>query len=124
MEPGECIREYYQALRNGDPLDPYFSDDATTVKFGISEELWGGDDIATGLREQTETTAEWVVRSRNLTIDEHGDTAWFADDVFLAWTDTEARIRYEFETRWSGTLVSRTDGWTFVGMHVSTAGEL
>ena len=124
MDPGDVVREYYRALRDGEPLAPYFSDDETTVKFGISESLWGGAAVATGLREQTVTTTDWAVESRQLTVDSHGETAWFADDVFMSWTDTDARIRYEFDTRWSGTLVDGDDGWQFVGVHVSTAGDL
>lgn len=124
MEPADTIREYYQRLRDGEALAPYFSDDVTTVKFGISESLWGGQQVAVGLEAQTGRTADWTVRNHDLTVKRSGDTAWFADEVFLAWTDTEARIRYEFDTRWSGTL-SRTDsGWQFVGMHVSTSGEI
>ncbi|MFC7133729.1 MULTISPECIES: nuclear transport factor 2 family protein [Salinibaculum] len=131
MGAGDVVDAYYDSLRAGDPLAPYFSDAGTTVKFGISESLWGGTDVATALQAQTERTADWTVESRNLTVDRQGETAWFADDVFMAWTDTERRIRYEFDTRWSGTLVrgegddqTGTDGWQFVGMHVSTAGDL
>ena len=123
MEPAAVVRAYYQALRDGDALAPYFSDAGTTVKFGISESLWGGDAVADGLRQQTGTTTDWAVESQNLTVDRAGETAWFADDVFMSWTDTEARIRYEFDTRWSGTLV-QNDDWQFVGMHVSTAGDI
>jgi len=118
-DPADFVRDYYGALRDGDPLAPYFADRETTVKFGISETLTGGDDVGEGLREQTATTTDWHVDSRNLVADSHGDVAWFADDVFLAWTDTDRGIRFEFDTRWSGTLVAE-DGWQFAGMHVST----
>ncbi len=50
----------------------------------------------------------------------------------MAWRDLETDTRYEFETRWSGTLERRPDAqwgghgpatpWRFVGMHVSTPG--
>jgi hypothetical protein len=123
MDPRETVEAYYESLRQGDPLAPYFADDETTVKFGISESRWGGDVVAAALREQTSTTTDWVVESEKLTVDHTGETAWFADEVQMSWTDTERRIRYEFDTRWSGTLVDR-DGWQFVGMHVSTAGEV
>jgi hypothetical protein len=126
MEPGEAIEAYYQTLRDGDSPAPYVRDGETTVKFGISESLWGGEEATAGLENQTERTAEWTVDSHNLTVDRRGETAWFADEVFMGWTDTERRIRYEFDTRWSGTLVA-TDAfpdWQFVGLHVSTAGDL
>ena len=128
----ETIRTYYDALRAGDPLEPFFGDDEDVVKFGISERLVGGDSVAAGLREQTGSTRAWSVESRDLRVTERDDHAWFADVVVLAWTGTEQPIRYEFETRWSGTL-ERRDGegnpdedgaWQFVGMHVSTAEEL
>lgn len=123
VSPTETIETYYQHLRDGDPLAPFFDDSETTVKFGISEALWGGPAVADGLREQTATTTDWAVESHGLTVDQRGDVAWFADDVGLAWTDTTSQRRHEFDTRWSGTL-ERTDGWQFVGMHVSTAGEI
>ncbi|MFB6183947.1 MAG: nuclear transport factor 2 family protein [Haloarculaceae archaeon] len=101
------------------------------VKFGISERLDGSAAIRNGLRRQTETTADWHVDSRDLRVSERADHAWFADAVAMAWTDVERGIRYEFDTRWSGTLERRPDAttdapgdWRFVGMHVSTAGDL
>jgi hypothetical protein len=125
--PGEVVREYYDALRAGEPLAPFFEsadrDGETVVKFGISETL-RGEAVAEGLREQTATTADWRVDSRELAVVDGDDWASFTDEVFLAWTDTERRIRYEFDTRWSGALRRRTDGWRFVAMHVSTAGGL
>ncbi len=142
MNAAATIREYYDALRTGDPLGPFFADgDATDdeiVKFGISERLVGADEIAARLREQTATTTDWTVDSRELRVTERSCHAWFSDDVFMAWTDTDRQIRFEFETRWSGTLEARDeDGapvadpssrdeveWRFVGMHVSTAGSI
>lgn len=143
MDPARTVREYYQTLRDEEPLYPYFREEPTTVKFGLSEALVGYEAVATGLREQTRTTTDWVARSRDLTVgkataadldgfavtgagDETEATggpraaptpcAWFADDVLLAWTDTDDGVRHEFDTRWSGTLV---DG-AFATMHVST----
>jgi hypothetical protein len=123
MDATGAILAYYDALRAGDQLGPFFADDDATVKFGISETLRGHDAVASGLREQSQTTANWTVDSRDLAVGEREGWAWFSDDVFLAWTDTERRIRYEFETRWSGTL-EEDDSWQFVAMHVSTAREL
>lgn len=133
MDPRETIEAYYDALRAGEPLGPFFagarepSDDAT-VKFGISERLTGLDEIEAGLAEQTRTTAEWVVDSRALRVTERDRHAWFTDDACMEWTDAERGIRFEFDARWSGTLERREgsdDGqtWQFVGMHVSTADE-
>ena len=127
MDPRTTITEYYDALRAGDPLGPYFadeSDDDQFVKFGISERLAGSNEIREGLRAQTETTTDWVVNSQALSVCERDQCAWFSDQVAMAWTDTDARMRYEFDTRWSGTLEAGTDGWQFVGMHVSTADRL
>ncbi|MEF8906719.1 MAG: hypothetical protein V5A13_02560 [Haloarculaceae archaeon] len=131
------VREYYDALEAGDPLYPYFRESPATVKYGLSDTLRGYEAVAAALREQTRTTTDWAVESRNLTTgtrDEPGPlpegrsddddraaaSGWFADDVFMAWTDTDQQIRYEFETRWSGTVV---DG-EFAAMHVSTAEAL
>ncbi|WP_159901108.1 DUF3225 domain-containing protein [Salinirussus salinus] len=123
----ELVREYYGALRAGDPLYPYFRESPATVKYGLSETLRGYEAVAAGLREQTRTTAGWTVDSRNLTAGTRDGTegqsapcGWFADDVFMSWTDTDRQVRYEFETRWSGTVV---DG-EFAAMHVSTAEAL
>ncbi|NHX39960.1 MULTISPECIES: nuclear transport factor 2 family protein [Haloarcula] len=128
MNAAETIAAYYAALRAGEPLGPFFADDAdrSVVKFGISEQLVGTDAIRTGLQDQTETTADWTVESHALRVTERQGYAWFSDDVELCWTDTETGTRHAYETRWNGTLVA-TDGarpWQFVGMHVSTADEL
>lgn len=131
------VRDYYETLRAGDPLHPYFLDAPTTVKFGVGERLTGGDEVAAGLREQTRTTDDWRVDSRRLVVEARDCHAWFSDDVFMAWTDTERGVRHEFDTRWSGTL-ERNEGdvdesgdrdggdghpWLFTGMHVSASVE-
>ncbi|MFO7927936.1 MAG: nuclear transport factor 2 family protein [Halobacteriota archaeon] len=132
MDAETTVRAYYDALRAGEPLDPFFARDESVVKFGIGERLTGYSEIREGLTAQTETTADWHVGSERLAVTERGDHAWFSDDVFIAWTDLERQIDYEFESRWSGTLErqpdagSRIDGidtpWRFVGMHVSAPG--
>ncbi|WP_247002082.1 nuclear transport factor 2 family protein [Halosolutus gelatinilyticus] len=107
MRPATAVRDYYAALREGEPLEPYFLDRGSTIKFGISEALYGPEVIATALREQTETTAEWTVESTNLAVDDRGAFATFADEVTMAWTDTISGERRRFDSRWSGTLVRR-----------------
>ena len=128
MDARERIESYYDALRAGDPLGPYFAEpgsgDDALVKFGISERLVGGDEIRAGLRRQTETTTDWAVTSRALRVTERDRHAWFSDDVSMAWTDAGTGERRAFETRWSGALERRDGEWRFVGMHVSTADEL
>lgn len=135
MDAEATVRTYYDALRAGEPLYPFFAADAEPVKFGVTERLAGYDAVRDGLREQTRTTTDWDVRSRGLRVTERDCHAWFADDVFLAWTDADADVRYSFDTRWSGAMErqesAQTDGddrqrddsreWQFVGMHVSRA---
>jgi hypothetical protein len=117
MSAEATIEAYYDALRTGEPLHPFFAADAL-VKFGIGERLVGYDDIADGLREQTRTTEEWTVESHDLRVTEEDGFAWFADDVRMAWMGEDER--HDHRTRWSGAL--RLDGeWRFVGMHVSVA---
>ncbi|SFC45592.1 SnoaL-like domain-containing protein [Halobiforma haloterrestris] len=133
------VRDYYEALREGDPLAPYFLEDDSTVKFGIEESLFGYDEVADALRNQTETTTDWTVTSGRLVVEERDSAAWFADEVRMAWTDAESGEEREFESRWSGTLVpspARTDAsadgpaddpaphWRFATMHVSTPRRL
>ncbi|MFA1611399.1 nuclear transport factor 2 family protein [Halobellus rubicundus] len=126
------IRAYYDALRSGEPLSPFFARDDDIVKYGITEKLTGYDEIEAGLRAQTRTTADWTVESDALSVTERDDHAWFSDDVQMAWRDVESGREYDFESRWSGTLERRAregdaDGvgdeadstWRFVGMHVS-----
>jgi hypothetical protein len=120
MTVADTIGAYYDALRAGDPLAPFFLDSPETVKFGLSERLDGADAVEEGLRSQTETTREWVVESSALVTGTRGEAGWFADDVFMGWTDTERAVRFEFDTRWSGTLVSADGEWRFAAMHVST----
>ncbi|MDF9744020.1 nuclear transport factor 2 family protein [Natrinema salsiterrestre] len=128
--PEAVVRDYYDALRDGDPLTPYFLADESTVKFGISESLFGGDEVAAALEEQTETTAEWRVESHNLVATERDGFATVADEVTMAWTDATTGERHRFESRWSAALVKReTDDssagdWGFVSMHVSAPREL
>ncbi|MFB6206588.1 MAG: nuclear transport factor 2 family protein [Haloglomus sp.] len=125
------VRAYYDDLRNGEPLYPYFHEAPTTVKFGVSERLTGYEAVAAGLREQTRTTADWHVVSDRLVVEARDCHAWFSDDVRMAWTDTGRGVRHEFDTRWSGTLERDDAGddaddsppWLFTGMHVSTSVE-
>lgn len=121
------IRAYYEALSSGEPLPPFFAREPWVVKYGIGERLAGYEEIAAGLREQTETTEDWVVESERLSVTERGAVAWFSDDVRMAWTDVETGDRHEHETRWSGTLERRerdgSERWFFVGMHVSVPGD-
>jgi hypothetical protein len=131
MDAEATVLAYYEALRTGAPLFPFFAREGSTVKFGIGERLTGFSEIRTGLEDQTATTEDWTVESDRLVVTERDDHAWFSDDVYMAWTDLEAEVRHEFDSRWSGTLERReapadpgpevdTD-WRFVGMHVSTA---
>ncbi|QPV62569.1 hypothetical protein I7X12_17835 [Halosimplex litoreum] len=150
MSAADRVRTYYDALRSGEPLAPFFAPVDGAVKVGISERLVGGETVADGLRDQSEHTTDWSVDSRDLRVTERESHAWFGDRVSLAWTDTDRRIRYEFDTRWSGTLEPREvsdegiasptegrddgnddtaddgsdDRWQFVSMHVSTARDL
>jgi len=124
MSADDRVRAYYDALRAGEPLAPFFASVESAVKVGISEHLVGADAVADGLGEQTERTTDWSVESRDLRVTERDRHAWFGDRVSLAWTDTERRIRYEFDTRWTGALELDDDRWRFVTMHVSTARDL
>jgi hypothetical protein len=131
MDPTETVEEYYQALRRGEPLSPYFSDREDVVKFGVSERLAGYEAVAEGLREQSRTTEDWQVESERLqvvTLESETETsggsevetngrpaderdeisasasvARFTDDVALSWTDSSEE-RQSFDTRWSGVL--------------------
>jgi len=128
MNATETIRDYYEALRRGEPLYPYFAEQPDVVKFGVGERLVGYDAVAEGLREQTRTTDDWTVESDALRVTERDGYAYFSDSVFMSWTDRETDHEYAFTTRWSGTLERRALGddaedeweWLFVGMHVST----
>lgn len=126
MSAAATVREYYEALRRGDPLPPYFAGDGgrgdaetPVVKYGIGERLVGYEAVAAGLREQTRTTAGWTVESAALRVGERPEHAWFSDEVYMAWTDLAADRERAFDTRWSGTLERRDGAWRFVGMHVS-----
>ncbi|OAQ54769.1 hypothetical protein HTG_04175 [Natrinema mahii] len=126
--PETVVRDYYDALRNGDPLEPYFLADESTVKFGISESLFGGGAVAAALAEQTKTTTDWTIESHNPVVDRREGVATYADEVTMAWTDTESGDRHRFDSRWSGTLVPADDSsgpdWRFALMHVSAPHEL
>ena len=134
----DTVRDYYDALRAGEPLEPYFLEADSTVKYGISDALYGYEDVAEALREQTATTEDWTIESHALVVDEREGFATFADEVTMAWRAVDTDEERHFETRWSGTLVpavNRTDApetgetgeesaWRFATMHVSTAGAV
>lgn len=132
MDADATVRAYYDAVRAGEPLAPFFAHDETTVKFGIGERLRGYSAIEHGLEQQTKTTAGWQLESDRLTVTERDSHAWFSDEVGMAWTDDDG-TRREFRSRWSGTMERRPDApwdgdppetpWRFVGMHVSAPGE-
>jgi hypothetical protein len=135
MSAEETIRAYYDTVRTNGQPGQYFADerggDATVVKFGISESLVGIDAVRDGLAEQTATTENWSLESRDLRVTQRDDYAWFSDSVRMAWTDMDEELRHEFESRWSGTLERRPEWesaldtpWRFVGMHVSAPTEL
>jgi hypothetical protein len=138
MSAEATVEDYYEALRRGEPLYPYFAERPDVVKFGIGERLTGYDEIAEGLREQTRTTDDWRVESRALRVSERGGDgdegddgafAYFSDDVRMSWRDTGTGRDRAFDTRWSGVLErlggsggdggGENDAWLFVGMHVS-----
>lgn len=123
MSAEETIEEYYDSLRSGEPLAPFFAEGDEVVKVGISERLVGSEQVTDGLREQTETTTDWTVDSRDLHVSERESVAWFGDEVRMAWTTAEG-VDHDFEARWSGTLERREDDWLFVGMHVSVPQDL
>jgi len=111
MNPTETVEEYYEALRRGELLSPYFAEREDVVKFGVSERLAGYEAISEGLREQTRTTEDWQVESQNLGVVVRDSVAWFTDDVALSWSasegadsEAEQETRYSFDTRWSGVL--------------------
>ncbi len=126
MDARATIREYYDSLRHGAPLDTFFADDRpdddAIVKVGVSERLVGADSVKQGLRDQTAATSDWTVDSHDLRVTQRGSVAWFSDDVALAWDD--GGERREFDTRWSGVLEHRDGDWSFVEMHVSAPAEL
>jgi len=119
MDAAGTVRAYYDALRAGEPLYPFFHEAETTVKFGIGETLRGYEAVREGLRDQTATTSDWAVESSDLVVGTDGPSAWFADRVFMGWTDETRDERLEFDTRWSGSLRRVDDEWAFTGMHVS-----
>ena len=124
MSAEAVIAAYYDALRRGEPIHPYFLADGSTVKIGVRGASYGFETVADSLREQSRTTEDWTVESHRLTVEEADDHARFADEVSLAWTDLETETRHRFETRWTGTLVRRNGEWRFATMHVSAPHEL
>ena len=121
MSAEDAVLEYYEALRRGEPLYPYFVESPDAHKVAVSTAYDGYEAVAAALREQTRTTTDWVVDSAGPSVVAGDDWASFHDDVSLAWTETtdDEAVGHEFETRWSGTLVERDDAWLFLELHVS-----
>ncbi|WP_435318720.1 nuclear transport factor 2 family protein [Haloarchaeobius sp. TZWSO28] len=127
MSAEDTVRDYYEALRRGEPLYPYFLEDDATWKGAISNQYSGYDTVAEALRQQAKTTDEWTVESHDLSVTERDDYAIFHDEVRLAWTNVETGQRWGFDSRWSGTLecIDEADEeWQFVSMHVSAPHDL
>ena len=125
MTPEETVRAYYDALRGGDPLGPFFVESPDVVKFGVGERLVGYAAVADGLQEQTGRTRDWTVESDALRVVRREDHAAFSDEVRLAWFDAETYADHDYDTRWSGSLTHTPDAgreWKFLGMHVSVPG--
>lgn len=119
----DAVRAYYDRLRRNEPLADAFREGEGTVKFGITESLFGSEAIRAALEEQRETTADWHVESHGLRVREYDDVARFSDEVTMAWTDRESGQRRRYDSRWSG-VVERVDGeWRFATMHVSAPPE-
>jgi hypothetical protein len=126
MSAESTVRDYYEALRRGEPLDAFFAETAGVWKGAISTSYDGYDAVAEALREQTRTTDDWTVESEALSVHERESFATFSDRVHLAWTGGDGQRR-AFDTRWSGTLVPVGDedrAWAFEIMHVSASREV
>ncbi len=115
------VRDYYAALRRGEPLDPYFHERPDVVKIGVFSRLVGGDRVAEALQRQTARTTDWAVESAGLRAFDRDGYAHFVDGVRLAWTDARTDRRHDFDTRWTGLVEASDDGPLFVSMHVSAA---
>lgn len=119
----ETIRAYYDRLRENEPLADCFREGGDVVKFGITEALFGSEEVRAALEDQRETTDDWSVESHGLRVKEGEGVARFSDEVFMAWTDRESGKRRSYDSRWSGVL-ERVDGeWRFAMMHVSAPPE-
>ena len=118
MSARETVLDYYEALRRGEPLAPFFATGPDVVKVGVFSRRTGGDHVADGLREQTQKTTDWTVDSHDLVVRAYDRYAWFTDRIDMAWVDS-TEGRYDFETRWSGVLEPNNEQWQFVEMHVS-----
>jgi hypothetical protein len=123
MDVDGFVREYYEALRRGEPLDPYFHERPDTVKVGVFSRRLGGESVAESLRDQTARTEDWTVQSRDLRTFPRDGYGHFVDDVRLAWTDARADRRHDFETRWTGLVEPRETDPLFVSMHVSASAD-
>lgn len=121
MSVADTVRSYYDSLRSGEPLHPYFVQSPTTVKIGVFSTRVGFEAVKNGLQEQTATTTDWSVSSTALQTVERQDTGRFWDAVTLRWTDSETGRRHSFDTRWTGQLAreTATTDWKFTLMHVS-----
>jgi hypothetical protein len=118
MDVEAFVRDYYEALRRGEPLDPYFAERPETVKVGVFSRVVGGDAVAESLRDQTARTTDWRVESRGLETFPRDACGHFVDAVGLAWTDARADRRHAFDTRWTG-VVEGGDDPRFLSVHVS-----
>ncbi|MGM0604932.1 MAG: nuclear transport factor 2 family protein [Halobacteriota archaeon] len=125
MTATSTIEAYYDALRCGEPLTPFFLEAPSTVHIDVGETLVGYANVADTLATQTDRTSEWTLDTAGPSVTERDSFAWFHDEVTLGWVDERTHTDHQYETRWTGTLEyrDRNNGWRFVSLHVSVPVE-
>jgi hypothetical protein len=109
-EIAQCFADYDRALlaNDVDGLDRWFWNDASVIRFGTAEELYGAEQIAAYRR----SSRGWVKRGplSRTTITTFGS---HAATVCVEFDDSAGHGRQ------SQTWVRLSEGWKIVGAHVS-----
>lgn len=115
------IRDWYYAASEGQTKEflDYFVHDDRTVYFGSDPaEIWYGyEAVRQGLTENFGTYGKWTMMSKNLVLQQLGDSAFFTDDVELS--VRHGGNSFAEDARVSGVLVRQDIGWKIIQVHVS-----
>lgn len=111
-EVTEAFYRYEDALVNNrvDVLDELFWEDSSTVRFGVSENLYGYESIQAFRRSRLPTGLQRTLRATVITT--------FGEDFAVANTEF-TRSGSSKVGRQSQTWVRHSDGWKIVSAHVS-----
>lgn len=126
QEIEQLVRDYYQALEQGHPLETFYPTDeeagdlgpVVKIGSGSGEVFRGYTAVAAAVGQVSATFSDNRLEPRGpLQVRQRGDIAWFAHQVW--WSGVEDSQHFGSLTRWTGVCLHTLRGWKFLQLHVS-----